>query len=138
MDTQAIFEYSLLQKYEIKPSVQRLAILKYFILKRNHPTIEEIFNELEKQIPTLSKTTIYNTLKIFIEKGLAISFINGDKTVYDLNYIPHLHFKCIKCDKLYDIEDKLVVDKFKIDFIDGNKVISNIVIFEGVCKNCIN
>lgn len=137
MELDQNYEYELLQKYKIKPSVQRLAILHYFILKRSHPTIEEIYNELEEKIPTLSKTTIYNTLKIFIEKGLAISFLSGDKTVYDLNYIPHIHFRCLKCKKLYDIEDKNIIKNFSVDFIEGNKVINNILIFEGICKKCL-
>ena len=52
-------EYLL--KYNIKPSMQRIAIMDYLMVHRVHPTADEIYNALYPTMPTLSKTTIYNT-----------------------------------------------------------------------------
>lgn len=64
-----VYEYLL--SYNIKPSVQRIAIMDYLLKHHTHPCIDEIYLALCKDIPTLSKTTVYNTLKLFIEHGAA-------------------------------------------------------------------
>ena len=63
--------YEYLQSFGIKPSVQRIAIMDYLLTHRTHPAIDEIYLALCEQIPTLSKTTVYNTLKLFVEHGAA-------------------------------------------------------------------
>ena len=47
-----------LQNHNIKPSVQRIAIMNYLIEHRTHPTVDEIYTALSPSIPTLSKTTV--------------------------------------------------------------------------------
>ena len=54
----------------LRPSMQRLAIYKYMATHPTHPTADEIFEALREVIPTLSKTTVYNTLKLFVEHGV--------------------------------------------------------------------
>lgn len=63
--------YEYLLSYHIKPSVQRIAIMDYLLNHKTHPCIDEIYTALCKEIPTLSKTTVYNTLKLFVEHGAA-------------------------------------------------------------------
>ena len=60
-----------LQNHNIKPSVQRIAIMTYLMEHRTHPTVDEIYTALAPSIPTLSKTTVYNTLKLLSEQGAA-------------------------------------------------------------------
>ena len=45
-----------LQSHHIKPSVQRMAIMKYLMEHRTHPTVDEIYTSLAPEMPTLSKT----------------------------------------------------------------------------------
>ena len=54
-----------LLNFGIKPSLQRLAVMKYLMQYHTHPTVDEIYAALHSSIPTLSKTTIYNTLSLF-------------------------------------------------------------------------
>ncbi|MCG8501875.1 MAG: transcriptional repressor, partial [Firmicutes bacterium] len=61
---------SYLKEYDIKPSYQRIKIFEYLRNTKSHPTVDEIFKEIVQEIPTLSKTTVYNTLSLFIEKGI--------------------------------------------------------------------
>ncbi|MDD5601190.1 MAG: transcriptional repressor, partial [Actinomycetota bacterium] len=61
----------ILKEKNIKPSYQRIKILEYLILRKNHPTVDEIFKDLIKEMPTLSKATVYNTLDLFKRSGLA-------------------------------------------------------------------
>ena len=79
----------------IKPSYQRIKIYEFLMNNREHPTVESIYNALNGQIPTLSKTTVYNTLKIFIDKGIAMAITIDDNEVrFDAQMDLHGHFKC--------------------------------------------
>ena len=57
----------ILEGAGVRPSVQRLAVMDYLATHKTHPTVDEIYSSLAPSIPTLSKTTVYNTLKLFVE-----------------------------------------------------------------------
>ena len=59
-----------LKKKNIRLSHQRLKVLEYITMHRTHPTVDHIYNDLQKEVPTLSKTTIYNTLNTLKDAGL--------------------------------------------------------------------
>ena len=63
-----------LSNHNIKPSLQRIAVYSYLIEKKNHPTVDMIYSDLHPTMPTLSKTTVYNTLKLFIENGCSLDW----------------------------------------------------------------
>ena len=48
-----------------------MAIMQYLLEYKSHPSVDEVYNALALSIPTLSKTTVYNTLKLFVEHGAA-------------------------------------------------------------------
>ena len=72
--------YDRLLEHNIKPSMQRIAIMEYLMEHPIHPSADDIYTALSPSMPTLSKTTVYNTLKLFSEQGAAlmlpISFAN--------------------------------------------------------------
>ena len=140
METKKAGDMKSLQEYLIQkgvnPSFQRLKILEYLMENNTHPTVDNIYNSLINIIPTISKTTIYNTLKLFVEKKLAQSLtIDENEVRYDGNTEPHAHFKCIKCGRVYDV--KLDKSKFDYDNIDGHKVMECQIYLKGICKNCL-
>lgn len=57
----------------IKPSVQRLAVMEYLKTHCTHPTADEIFSALSPKMPTLSRTTVYNTLRLLASRGAVLS-----------------------------------------------------------------
>jgi len=98
----------ILEDAGIKPTIERLSILKYSNSKNNHPTAAMIFNEIVKKIPTISKTTVYNSLKLFMAKGIVTPlYITGSEVRYDFVTKPHHHFFCEKCGKIYDLEVRM-------------------------------
>ncbi|MEM4314651.1 MAG: transcriptional repressor, partial [Thermoplasmata archaeon] len=122
-----------LQQYKIKPSLIRIKVLEYLKSTREHPNAEKIFKRLSKEIPTLSMTSIYNTLKLFIKKGVIKEImIEEDEIRYDGINERHAHFKCIKCDKLYDIKLKC---KSCLDETDLKqvKIFDEHIYFVGIC-----
>ena len=58
-----------LKEKNIKPSLQRIKILEYLAGYPCHPTVDYIFNALHPEMPTLSKSTVYNTLKVLQRRG---------------------------------------------------------------------
>ena len=70
-----------LTEHGVKPSVQRLAVMDYLMEHHTHPTVEEIYSALLPNMPTLSKTTVYNTLKLLTEQGAAIQLTIDERNV---------------------------------------------------------
>lgn len=130
-----ISEY--LKSNGIKPSYQRIKIFQYLDEERNHPTVDMIYRALSGDIPTLSKTTVYNTLNLFIEKKIVnILIIEENETRYDSDIDIHGHFKCEKCGAIYDVtidEGLLNVSELKSFDIKEQHCY-----FKGICKNCLN
>lgn len=127
-----------LMKHNIKPSFQRVKILQRLSSKKDHPTVNQIYTDLVAQIPSLSKTTVYNTLNLFIKEGVARS-INADtsESRYDLITSSHGHFLCNKCGSIYDFD---ITDNVNFDFLSkqGNEITSLDITIRGICKNCID
>lgn len=94
----------ILNEAGIRPSIQRLAVYQYLCEKMNHPDVETVYSELAPSYPTLSRTTVYNTLKLFEEKNIVQSLkIDDDKLRYDAEMRDHAHFKCEKCGLILDL-----------------------------------
>lgn len=95
----------ILRQHGIRPSVQRLAVYDYLWKNRTHPTAEEIFTALAPSIATLSRTTIYNTLRLFTEKGAAQMITIEEKEMrFDVLTEIHGHFKCTSCGMVSDFD----------------------------------
>ncbi len=120
---------------KIQPSIHRIKILEYLSKNFVHPTADVIYQALNDEIPTLSKTTVYNTLKLFLEHGIVIDLtIDGTEVRYDINTTPHSHFKCVKCGAIYDIEIPESIKK--PEEIDGHKISGMQIYTYGICKKC--
>lgn len=130
-----ISEY--LKANNINPSIQRVKIFEYIHVKRNHPTVENIHKGLINKIPALSKTTVYNTLKQFVEKGIVqIINIEDNETRYDADTSTHGHFKCLKCGMLYDFS--FDNSSIKISGLDNFDIHQTHLYVKGTCNKCKN
>jgi len=93
-----------LREHAIRPSYQRVKIMEYLKSHKTHPTVEMIYNDLHPEIPTFSKTTVYNTMKLFIDKGLAEAItIDEGETRFDGDTSVHGHLKCKFCGSITDL-----------------------------------
>lgn len=127
----------ILEEKGVKPSHQRLTIMKFLIENKIHPTAEMIFENVVKELPTLSRTTVYNTLKLFESSGLIQSINTGDPELhYDITIGLHAHFKCTECGRIFD------ADIDNTDFISeikgkGFVILDTQVYFRGICRECM-
>lgn len=125
---------STLRRHDIKPSHHRLQILQYMVENRNHPSAEMIYQYLAPLIPTLSRTTVYNTLQLMVEKGVAMVItINENEVHYDADISPHGHFKCLVCNRIYDFGWDQAVNTIGLD---GFQVLDRQLYYFGYCPVC--
>lgn len=122
-----------LRERGINPSMQRIAILNYMETHYTHPTVDIIYNALGASMPTLSKTTIYNTLTLFAEEGIITRFLTDDDVMhYDANMVNHTHFKCQKCGKIFDFP----LPEIKTPEMEDFSVTDVKLFYYGICKDC--
>ena len=126
----------LLLEKGIKPTYQRIKVLEYLNKNKNHPTVDMIYVALYKKVPTLSRTTVYNTLDAFSKNGLVnVLTITGSELRYDIHTEQHHHFLCKECGRIIDMNIKCPYleraknGEHKIEEIHGY--------FKGICKDCL-
>jgi len=126
-----------LKEKNIKPSYQRMKIYEYLAREKNHPTVEQIFQYLVKEMPTLSKATVYNTMDIFRNAGLVrVVTIENNEARYDSEVSIHGHFKCELCGSIYDFP--VDVSALSPDVLDNFEITEKDVYFRGICPECLN
>lgn len=129
--------YDYLISYNIKPSVQRIAIMDYLLAHKTHPSVDEIYLALCKNIPTLSKTTVYNTLKLFVEQGAASMLTIDEKNAcFDGETCLHAHFLCKKCGKIFDLPYGNEVVQVEQEDMNGFMVEEIHQYYKGICPAC--
>lgn len=95
---------SLLKTKELKATPQRLSVLKE-LEKKMHPTIDDLYEALRKENPSMSLATVYKNLGTLKEKGIVIEVnISDGKMRYDIYSKPHIHFLCKQCHSISDID----------------------------------
>ncbi len=129
--------YDYLLSYHIKPSLQRMAIMGYLLSHKTHPCIDEIYIALSEKIPTLSKTTVYNTLKLFVEHGAASMLTIDEKNIcFDTDTSAHAHFLCRECGKIYDLPYNKGTEPMERVNLSGFKVDEMHLYYKGICPDC--
>jgi Fur family ferric uptake transcriptional regulator/Fur family peroxide stress response transcriptional regulator len=114
--------------------------MDYLLEHCTHPTADEIYLDLSVSIPTLSKTTIYNTLKLFSEQGVIQMLTIDEKNVcFDAGISPHAHFLCKKCGTIYDmpIEKQSVEELNESANTGGHQIAEMHYYYKGVCEKCV-
>lgn len=110
----------------------------YLMEHRTHPTVDEIYVALSPSIPTLSKTTVYNTLKLLSEHGAIQTLtIDGRNTCYDAVTTPHAHFLCKCCGRIYDLAPTPSDSHPGEMEREGHQIQEIHHYYKGICKQCI-
>ncbi len=126
-----------LKTKNISLSHQRLKVLEYLAQHRCHPTVDQIFTELQKDIPTLSKTTVYNTLRILADAGLVkVITIEDKENRYDIDTEDHGHFKCESCGTIFDFP--VDIDSLIPESLSKFKITDKDVYLKGLCPGCLS
>lgn len=89
---QRVLAMELLRKNRLRRTPQRLELLKVLESKRGyHPSFSEIYEEVKKNLQSVSQSTILKNLSTFEELGTVRSFSFKGETRYELNPTPHVN-----------------------------------------------
>ena len=125
-----------LKSKNIRLTHQRLKILEYMVNNSGHPTADEIYRALKKEIPSLSKTTVYNTLNYLSELNLIrVLSVDDNEAHFDASTEIHGHFICQVCEEIFDFD---IQETLQTKELNGFKINERIVSFKGVCPRCLS
>lgn len=125
-----------LAKRHVRSSYQRVKLLEYLINNPHHPTADQIYTGLQKEIPTLSKSTVYNTLNAFSEAQLIKTLTIEDNEIrYDIVTDTHGHFKCETCGTIFNF--KININQLTSDDLNTFKITDQQIFFKGICPKCL-
>ena len=119
-------------------TLQRQIILDAVMKLKIHPAIEEIYAEIQKEYPAISKTTVYRNLRQLAENGAirGVSLPDGLER-YDGRTDQHYHFKCRECGSIFDIDIEYLADiNSKVKGKYGFQIDEHELVFRGLCVKC--
>ena len=105
----------LLKRHGVQPSAQRVAIAEYVLSTHDHPSADQVWARVQQAFPLVSRATVYNTLHLFVEKGLLRQLdLSEGKVVFDPKVDAHHHFIDEATGAIHDIPwDALEVGKLE-------------------------
>lgn len=119
-------------------TIQRTLVLEVVNKLKNHPTADEVYEELIKSHPSISRCTVYRNLNQLSEEGLIQKIeVPSGADRFDYKCYNHYHVKCIKCGKIFDVKMEYLPDlEKKIKDSHGFEFKGYDIIFKGICPNC--
>ena len=119
-------------------TVQRQIVLDAVKKLNTHPSIEEIYAFVHNEHPSISKSTVYRNLR-YLDDGGTLRYISMPDSPprYDANCNIHYHFRCKRCDNVFDVEiDYLEGINDLVQSLHGFEVGGHDVVFSGLCLTC--
>jgi Fur family iron response transcriptional regulator len=122
---------TLLRAHGIQPSAQRLAVGAYVLDTGDHPSAEEVWKRAKDHLPMISRATVYNTLHLFVKKGLLRELVLAEgRSVFDCNVGAHHHFIDESTGDIHDVPwDAVRVSK--VERLAGFDVKEYMVVMRG-------
>ena len=119
-------------------TIQRCLILEAVNSLKCHATAEEIYDEVVRKHPNISRGTIYRKLKQLSEVGEIRKLeVPGGVDRYDHCTHNHYHARCLECGKVFDVEMDYINDlECAIKDAHGFAISGHDIMFKGVCPEC--
>jgi Fur family peroxide stress response transcriptional regulator len=127
-----------LRKKGYKATTQRIAICRFALNSRDHPSAQRIYDEVKKVHPTVSLATVYKTLQILTEQGIIQELdLPESQARFDSYMEPHINLVCLQCGNIQDFNDNAareMVERVaaKAEFARTGQRID----IYGICKAC--
>ena len=124
----------LLKTNDLKATIQRTGILKS-IDNAGHFNIDEIYEDVKEQYPTLSLATIYKNIILMVKQSVIVEVpMNGEKSKYELKKDDHIHLICKSCGNIED--NPITKEKEQILSIKNFKLTNAQINLYGICQEC--
>ncbi len=107
VERQALARY--LEEHNLKHTRQREAILEVFLGATGHITSEEIYSSVRREHASIGYTTVYRTMKLLCDAGLASErHFDDGITRYEIAHEHHDHLVCLRCGKIIEFECEMI------------------------------
>lgn len=115
---------------------QRRVILEQLRALKTHPTADELYMIVRRELPRVSLGTVYRNLDVLHKQGEVLR-LAGPQTRFDGNVHEHYHVRCVKCGKVRDVEVRPVADVKAVVRDAGDfEILGMRVEFVGRCSQC--
>jgi Fur family ferric uptake transcriptional regulator len=124
----------------LRSTEQRRVVTEEFFASDGHLSIEELLDQVRVKEPRIGYATVYRTLKLLKECGLAYERHFGDgvsryEVAWDDEH--HDHLICIECDKIVEFEDDAIEDlQHQVAAKHGFTLVRHRLELYGVCPDC--
>ena len=126
-----------LKAKNLRVTPQRFAVYANLLGREDHPTAEQILNDLNKDAPTSSQATLYSSLQALRNVGLIRDILLEEGGCrYDANVGLHHHFRCRSCGAIEDVAWEELQPISTDSLRPGLKVDSYEVTVHGLCDRC--
>ena len=129
-----------IKEKNLKITGQRQQILDAFLNNEQHVSAEELYGQIKKDLPGIGLATIYRTLKLLCECGLAnaIHFSDG-VTRYEhlFGHQHHDHLICLNCGAYIEVVDPEIEElQEKLAKRNHFEVLRHRMELYGICQKC--
>jgi len=126
-----------LEEHSLKHTKQREAILEVFLSAKGHVTGEDVYQRVRDAHPHIGYTTVYRTLKLLCEAGLAHEHNFDGITRYEIAHEHHDHLVCMRCGKIIEFECEMIESaQDRIAAAYGFRVLRHRHELYGHCADC--
>ncbi|MDY4489392.1 MAG: transcriptional repressor [Candidatus Faecousia sp.] len=119
-------------------TIQRSLVLEAVNRLKCHATADQIYEEIVKNHPTISRATVYRNLALLADRGeIRRLEIPGGADCFDHRCHNHCHVRCEKCGRVFDVDMEFVTGLEKgIHDSHGFAFTGYDILFHGVCPDC--
>ncbi len=125
---------------ECRNTIQRQLVLDAVRRLKSHPTANEVYIEVVKTAPNISRSTVYRNLNNLSETGEILHILLPDSAdCYDHRTDSHYHAHCRCCGKVCDIELPEINNILNnVQEADGFLCENHSLVFMGLCHDCLS
>ncbi|MFW5801484.1 MAG: Fur family transcriptional regulator [Spirochaeta sp.] len=125
-----------LKKAGLRMTPQRTAICEALSQRFDHPTAQSLYDQVKPAFPSLSLTTVYQTLDTLLRLGAITSLgTAGDDTVhFEINTDPHINLACLTCHRICDLKSSAIhALEEEVQQAIGSKLLSGRIVYYSEC-----
>jgi Fur family transcriptional regulator, peroxide stress response regulator len=129
----------ILRSAGMRVTAQRVAICDLLVESSEHPTAQQIFENLRSRYSSLSLATVYNTLETLVSLGVVNELGSvGDEAIhYDADLSPHVNLACLACHRVIDLPSAHIQQVAEeVEGASGYRLLGARVLYYGLCPEC--
>ena len=119
-------------------TVQRREIFSALVPRTDHPTADEIYEQVRTRLEGISRATVYRVLETLVRVGVARKVPHpGTAARFDPIVERHHHFSCLSCGELMDLNLPELNNLPLPEARSGARITDYSVLYTGTCEGCL-